>query len=161
MNRNKGLMTLGVIQDDYQKWILEKKQSEETAGSILGNVSQLQYRPKISIVMPVFNVDPKWLALAIESVENQFYENWELCIIDDCSTNEKTLKFLYSIQNEKIKISFLDNNQGISAASNKAFSAASGEYIALMDHDDEITNDALLEVVKAINEKAPDLILFR
>ena len=158
MNRNKGLMTLGVIQDDYQKWILEKKQSEETGGSILGNVSQLQYRPKISIVMPVFNVDPKWLALAIESVENQVYENWELCIIDDCSTNEETLNFLCSIQNEKIKISFLDKNQGISAASNKAFSAASGEYIALMDHDDEITNDALLEVVKAINEKAPDLI---
>lgn len=158
MNRNKGLMTLGVIQDDYQKWILEKKQSEETGGSILGNVSQLQYRPKISIVMPVFNVDPKWLALAIESVENQVYENWELCIIDDCSTNEETLNFLCSIQNEKIKISFLDKNQGISAASNKAFSAASGEYIALMDHDDEITKDALLEVVKAINEKGPDLI---
>ena len=158
MNRNKGLMTLGVIQDDYQKWILEKKQSEETGGSILGNVSQLQYRPKISIVMPVFNVDPKWLALAIESVENQVYENWELCIIDDCSTNEETLNFLCSIQNEKIKISFLDKNQGISSASNKAFSAASGEYIALMDHDDEITKDALLEVVKAINEKGPDLI---
>ena len=158
MNRNKGLMTLGVIQDDYQKWILEKKQSEETAGSILDNVSQLQYRPKISIVMPVFNVDPKWLALAIESVENQVYENWELCIIDDCSTNEETLNFLCSIQNEKIKISFLDKNQGISSASNKAFSAASGEYIALMDHDDEITKDALLEVVKAINEKGPDLI---
>ena len=158
VRRNKSVLTFGVVQDDYQKWIQEKKLSEEKANRVLKDTSELKYRPKISIIMPVFDVDPRWLALAIESIENQVYENWELCIVDDCSTKQETVDLLRSIHNDKIKVSFLDKNQGISAASNKAFHMASGEYIGLMDHDDEITREALLEVAKAINEKAPDLI---
>ncbi len=108
--------------------------------------------------MPVYNVNVKWLDLAIKSVKNQWYENWELCIVDDASTKKEIKEFLQKIDNPKIKIKFLEKNRGISGASNEALKLTGGEYIALMDHDDELTPDALYEVVKAINEKDAEFI---
>ncbi len=118
----------------------------------------LKYQPLISIVMPVYNVDVKWLRLAIQSIKSQWYTNWELCIADDKSTDKSLLKYLSSLKHNKIKITYLKENQNISKASNEALSLASGEYIALMDNDDEITPNALYEMVKAINEKKADFI---
>lgn len=118
----------------------------------------LLIEPQISIIMSVFNVKSKWLKLAIQSVESQWYNHWELCIVDDCSSNLDTLDYLKSIEHPKIKIHHLPKNSGISAASNKALSMATGDYIALMDHDDELTPDALWEVVKAINEQGAEFI---
>ncbi|MCT7593184.1 glycosyltransferase family 2 protein [Aliarcobacter butzleri] len=115
-------------------------------------------KPLISIIMPVYNVDPKWLDLAIKSIEKQWYENWELCIADDKSTKQETINYLKNINNPKIKIKFLDQNLNISGASNAALELACGEYLALMDNDDEITPDALYEVVKAINETGAEFI---
>jgi GT2 family glycosyltransferase len=115
-------------------------------------------QPLVSIIISVFDVDSKWLRLAVQSVENQWYENWELCIVDDKSSNVQTLKYLKSIQNPKIKVCYSSDNQGISAASNMTLSMAKGDYIALMDHDDELTPDALCEVVKAINNQPADFI---
>lgn len=109
-------------------------------------------KPLISIIMPVYNVDPQWLKLAIQSIKNQWYTHWELCICDDKSTNQETIQYLKNINDSKIKIKFLEKNLNISGASNEALGLASGEYIALMDNDDEITPNALFEVVKAINE---------
>ncbi len=120
--------------------------------NIMEEVKNFIIKPKISIIMPVYNVDPKWLELAIKSVENQWYDNWEICIVDDCSTNKKTLNYLRNIKNEKIKIKYLDKNSNISVASNEALTLCTGEYVGLMDNDDEITVDALYEVVKKINE---------
>jgi len=122
------------------------------------HLRNFRLRPLISIIMPVFNVDPKWLMLAIQSIENQWYDNWELCIADDHSSNHETIEFLRSIENPKIKISYLLRNKGISTTSNQALRAASGEYIALIDHDDELTPDALYEVVKAINDYGAEFI---
>jgi len=115
-------------------------------------------QPLISIIMPVYNVDPKWLRLAIDSIEKQWYQNWELCIADDKSTNEETITYLKSLKNPKIKVHFLEKNLNISGASNAALSLATGEYIALMDNDDEITPDALYEMVKVMNEKEVEFI---
>ena len=115
-------------------------------------------KPLISVVMPVYNVAPEWLELAVSSLEKQWYTNWELCIADDKSTNEETVNYLKSLNNPKIKTIFLDKNVNISGASNAALSLAKGEYIALMDNDDELTPDALYEVVKAINEKDAEFI---
>ncbi|MDD5040090.1 MAG: glycosyltransferase family 2 protein [Patescibacteria group bacterium] len=108
--------------------------------------------------MPVFNIDLKWLNKAINSVKNQSYANWELCIADDCSTNEKTVRFLKNIQDQRIRIVFLKKNAGIAAASNEALKLASGEYVTFLDHDDELTPDALYEVAKKINETGAELI---
>lgn len=122
--------------------------------AIQEELTQFTEQPLISIIMPVYNVAPKWLALAIESIESQWYTNWELCMVDDKSTDEETLTYLRNIDNPKIKVKFLEENLNISGASNAALELTNGEYIALMDNDDELTPDALYEVVKAINHGA-------
>ena len=121
-------------------------------------IAKLLSKPQVSIIMSVFDVDPIWLDLAIKSVEEQWYTHWELCIVDDNSSNTQTHEYLKSIRHPKITVKHLPKNQGISAASNKALSMATGDYIALMDHDDELTPDALFEVVKAINETGAEFI---
>ena len=126
--------------------------------NIQSEINNFIKKPLISIVMPVYNVDVKWLDLAIESLKNQWYNNWELCICDDASTKIDTLTFLKSLNDSKIKIKFLDKNVNISGASNEALKLATGEYIALMDNDDELTVDALYEVVKTINETGSEFI---
>ncbi|MEA1880458.1 MAG: rhamnan synthesis F family protein, partial [Campylobacterota bacterium] len=100
----------------------------------------------------------KWLALALESIENQWYSNWELCLADDKSTNQATLDYLRSLKNPQIKVTFLEQNGNISMASNAALSLTTGDYVVLMDNDDEITPDALYEVVKSINETGAEFI---
>ncbi|OYZ49668.1 MAG: hypothetical protein B7Y13_03600, partial [Sulfurovum sp. 24-42-9] len=67
--------------------------------AIYNNIGNFTHKPLISIIMPVYNVDPKWLDLAIRSIEAQWYENWELCIADDKSTNPKTINYLKNIKN--------------------------------------------------------------
>ncbi len=134
----------------YNNPILTKEIEEE--------IKDFNNSPLISVVMPVYNVDAKWLKLAIESLEQQWYSNWELCIADDASTNKETVDFLKSLDKENIKIIFLDKNVNISAASNSAISLSNGEYIALLDNDDELTPNALYEVVKAINKERAEFI---
>jgi len=121
-------------------------------------LASLLIHPKISIIMSVFNVDPKWLKLAIQSVENQWYSHWELCIVDDHSSNPETLNYMESLKNPRITVHRLAENRGISVASNTALAMATGDYVALMDHDDELTPDALYEVVKAINKHGAEFI---
>jgi len=130
----------------------------ELTNAVENKLSALTIMPLISIVMPVYNVDPKWLRLAIESIENQWYDNWELCIVDDKSPNMDTVDYLKNLTNPKIKVTFLEKNLNISGATNAALEMATGEYIALMDNDDEITPDALYEIVKVINEKDAEFI---
>jgi GT2 family glycosyltransferase/2-polyprenyl-3-methyl-5-hydroxy-6-metoxy-1,4-benzoquinol methylase len=130
----------------------------QSADDIMAIINGFKQKPLISIVMPVYNVDPKWLKLAIDSVEGQWYKNWELCIADDCSTNQATVSFLKGLDHKKIKIKFLDKNLHISGASNEALKLVKGEYVCLMDHDDELNQDAFYEVVKAINETGAEFI---
>lgn len=134
----------------YNAPVLEKAITDE--------INNFKIKPLMSIVMPVYNVEPKWLDKAIKSVELQWYENWELCIADDKSTNQQTLDCLKSIKNPKIKVKFLEKNQGIASASNEAATLADGEYVVLMDNDDEITPDALYEIVKAVNKNGAEFI---
>lgn len=115
-------------------------------------------QPLISIITPVYNVEPHWLEAAIKSVQQQHYPRWELCIADDGSTRLETLNLLRQIDDQRIKIKLLDANQGIARASNAALALATGDYVAFLDHDDELTPDALYHVVKAIHAYDPDLI---
>jgi len=130
----------------------------ELTDAIREEMRHFEKQPLISLIMPVYNVDPKWLKKALGSIEAQWYENWELCIADDKSTNKATIEYLETISNPKIKITRLEENLNISGASNTALQSAKGEYIVLMDNDDEITPDALYEVVKCINETGADFI---
>jgi O-antigen biosynthesis protein len=110
--------------------------------------------PKISIITPVFNVLPKHLDACIESVIAQHYQNWELCLYDDCSTNEETVGCLerWAGKDSRIKVQFGKINRQISFASNEAIKLTTGEFIGLLDSDDELMATALLEVVKTINK---------
>ncbi len=122
------------------------------------DIARWSRQPLISIIMPVYNVEPRWLEAAIRSVTQQIYPNWELCMADDGSTRSETRATLRQIDYPRCKVKFLDRNQGIASASNAALALATGDYLAFLDHDDELTVDALYHVVKAINEYDPDLI---
>jgi GT2 family glycosyltransferase len=132
--------------------------TEEDRTRVSSELLLLEKKPLISLVMPVYNVDPSWLETAIESVKTQLYENWELCIVDDASSSEETVAYLKNIRHPRIRIHYLDNNRNISGATNEAIRFATGEYLAFMDNDDELTPDALFQVVKAINDSDAELI---
>ncbi len=144
--------------EQYQIFLKQNRLTESDIAKIKLDSRSFSYRPLISIIIPVFNTDPKYLNKCIWSVINQYYECWELCIHDDCSQNPSTIKCLqkWKRADTRIKISFGNENMHISEASNKAIKAAEGEFVALLDHDDEITPDALYRIVKALN-KNPDL----
>lgn len=113
---------------------------------------------KFSIVMPVYNVDLDLLDQAIESVAIQTYDNWELCIADDCSTDPKIKDYLESRKSNRIKVTFLEKNSGISGASNEAAKLAQGDYLCLMDNDDLLKPNALAELYMRLAISDSDII---
>jgi len=127
------------IKTDYDRWIEENRLSEKRIEEIENEIHGFQYKPKISVIMPVYNVNQIWLEKTIDSVINQIYENWELCITDDGSTKEHIRETLdrYTKKEKRIKAKYLEDNKGISAASNVALRMATGEYVSLLDNDDE------------------------
>ncbi|MCB5197372.1 glycosyltransferase family 2 protein [Deefgea salmonis] len=120
-------------------------------------LAELKNQPLISIVMPVYNPNPTWLVQAIESVRAQIYPNWQLCIADDASPDPAIRPLLarFAQLDSRIKLVFRSQNGHISAASNSALALASGEWVALLDHDDLLPAHALFWVVDAINQQ-PD-----
>jgi GT2 family glycosyltransferase len=135
----------------YQIWINENEPSRRELEA--QRKQNLSYKPKISIIVPTYNTPRKFLVEMIESVMNQSYAHWELCIADGGSTEKDTLQVLHSfLETEKrFKIIFIEKNRGIAGNSNVAIARASGDYIAFLDHDDTLAPFALFELVKAIN----------
>ncbi|HCH0718191.1 TPA: glycosyltransferase family 2 protein [Vibrio parahaemolyticus] len=115
--------------------------------------SKLASKPLISVVMPTYNTDPKLLQECIDSVLEQGYQHWELCIADDASTNTATKELLesYVQRDNRIKVTYRETNGHICRATNDALELTSGEWIALLDHDDLLAPHALLTIAKAIN----------
>jgi GT2 family glycosyltransferase len=120
----------------------------------------LAYRPLISIVTPVYNTPEVWLRAAIVSVRSQVYTEWQLCLANDASPEPHVQRVLeeYAAKDERIRVVQLAKNSGISGASNAALALAEGEFVGLLDHDDELLPNSLLEVVKRLNAE-PDLDL--
>lgn len=114
--------------------------------------AELEYNPLISVIVPVYNVEKSQLIECIESVCNQTYDNWELCLVDDCSTMESVRDTLKKYENrERIKIVYRKENGHISRATNSGIEIATGEFIALLDCDDLLAPNALLEMAKMLN----------
>lgn len=153
-NKIQSVVTVGELTSNY----ISHEISEEQSSQMKLEIEEFKNKPLISIVIPVYNVAPKWLDMAIESVKKQVYPFWEISIVDDCSTNMETVSYLDNIKDSRIHILRLGENSGISNASNRAVSASGGKYIALLDNDDEIAANALYEVVKAINEHDADIL---
>lgn len=141
--------------NDYSKWIAEfDTLSPETREEMRQQSTRFAAEPLISVIMRVYNPNPIWLKEAIESVVNQFYSNWELCIADDLSTDAAIRPILesYAAGDARIKAVFRGENNHISAASNAPFEIAVGTWIAFLDHDDVLSEHALFWVVDAINK---------
>ena len=104
--------------------------------------------------MPVYNTDLKELEEAIQSVINQSYHHWELCIADDASPRAGIREKLesFAFKDARIKLTFRDTNGGISEACNSAAQLATGDYIGFLDHDDTLSPNALAHVCEAVNE---------
>ncbi|GAA3525370.1 glycosyltransferase [Zobellella aerophila] len=139
--------------NDYAKWVRRFDTIDDNMRDrIRTAVSRIQNPPVISVVMPTYNAKPQWLTDAIESIQKQLYPHWELCIADDASTDPTIRPLLESFANDdnRIKIVFREKNGHISAASNSALELATGNWVALMDHDDLLPEHALYHVAEAI-----------
>ena len=142
----------------YEKWVeVYDQHPPEVLRAQRERAAKFISRPVISVLMPVYNTPERWLRRAIESVREQSYPHWELCLADDASTQTHVRPLLedYARQDSRIKVTFREKNGHISAASNSALETATGEFVALLDHDDELTPNALFEVA-ALLEAKPD-----
>jgi glycosyltransferase involved in cell wall biosynthesis len=138
---------------DYSRWV--NNYDTLTPKIIKGmqqRMAEWEYRPFISIVMPTYNTPEPWLRLALESVLQQIYSNWELCIVDDASTQPQVRQLLeeYTQRDQRIKVKFRTENGHISVASNTALEMVNGEFVAFLDHDDKLARTALFWVAKDI-----------
>jgi len=120
--------------------------------AIAARIQALRSRPRISVLMPVYNTPKKWLRRAIDSVREQLYPDWELCIADDASTAPHVRRMLERAaeSDPRIKLAFRETNGHISAASNSALQLATGDFVALLDHDDELSPHALYMLAEEI-----------
>jgi GT2 family glycosyltransferase len=142
--------------NQYKQWVEEYDTlTDSDRNSIRARIEELEYRPLISVVMPVYNVDEMWLRSAIESVRGQLYPNWELCIADDCSSRPHVRRVIkeYAEQEPRIKAVFRRQNGHISAACNSALELATGEFVAFLDNDDELSEHALYMVAEELNAR--------
>ena len=108
--------------------------------------------PLISVILPVYNVDEVYLRACVESVLTQTYPKWELCIADDASPKPHVKRVLaeYARADARVKVSYRPTNGNIAAASNSALALATGDYVAMLDHDDTYAEHALFAVAEAI-----------
>lgn len=132
------------IASDYNIWLRQKNMNFIDI--------KFDYNPLISIIIPVYNAKAEDLETCIESALNQTYNNFEICISDDNSTNDETINVLKKYENnEKIKIFYRKENGMISKNMNSAIKIASGEFIGFLDNDDILDKNALYYVVKELN----------
>jgi len=111
----------------------------------------------ISIVVPAYETKPEYLKILVESILAQTYSHWEL-IIADAGTTQTVYDTLQKYQDNRIVYVKLPKNAGISENTNEAIKVAQGDYIGLLDHDDDLTPDALFEVMKCLEENR-DLVM--
>ena len=122
-----------------------------------------EHRPLVSFVTPVYNPSPEVLRATLDSVLAQTYDHWELCVVDASQSAPDVRQLLeaYMERDNRIRLRPLDHNLGISGNSNVAIGMASGEYIAILDHDDVLAPHMLFEVVSRIRENhLADVIYF-
>jgi len=147
----------------YRKWVAEFDTWNETrAKKAADRLGTLPQRPTISVILPVYNPPVAFLVRAIESVRRQIYPDWELCIADDASTDPTIRPLLEELarSDQRIHVVIRDRNGHISRASNSALDLATGEFVALLDHDDELAPDALLEVALEVSRHPDAAIIF-
>ena len=146
IKRGNSTSNLFINQSEYIKWFNENNKTIE--------YKKLEYKPLFSFIVPTYNVSKKYLSECLDSLLNQSYDNFEICIADDHSSLEETIDTLkeYEKRDSRIKVKYREKNGMISKASNSAISMAKGEFIVLVDNDDTIEKDALYYLALALNE---------
>lgn len=133
----------------YKKWIDKNEPNKEDLAKQKN--TKFDINPKISIVVPVYNTPENFFAELVQSLQNQTYSNWELCLADG---SPEPIKYMqeYPKKDSRIKYKIIGENKGISGNTNEALTLATGDYIGLLDHDDLLPSFSLFEIVKVINE---------
>ena len=152
LKRGNGTSNLFINQNEYIKWFNNQPKVKH---------EELKYKPLFSFIMPTYNVSRNYLTECLDSLLNQTYDNFEICIADDHSTLDETIDTLkeYEKKDKRIKVTYRTENGMISKASNSAIKLAKGEFIVLVDNDDVLELDALYYLAKALNDnKDLDLI---
>ena len=146
IKRGNSTSNLFINQSEYIKWFNENNKIIE--------YKKLKYKPLFSFIVPTYNVSKKYLSECLDSLLNQSYDNFEICIADDHSSLEETIDTLkeYEKKDSRVKVKYREKNGMISKASNSAISMAQGEFIVLVDNDDTIEKDALYYLALALNE---------
>lgn len=131
---------------DYNDWLKTHEKFSE--------YKKQKYEPLISILIPVYNIGREYLSDCLNSILDQTYQNFEVCLVDDHSSKEETREVLeeYSKKDKRIRVKYRKENGHISKATNDALKMAKGEFVALMDDDDVLPPEALYENVKVLNE---------
>ena len=139
---------------EYQGWFEKRRASPEHLARMRKEVLTFASQPLVSILTPVFDTPVLWLREAVESVLAQVYENWELLLIDDGSTDADLLRALPAVaaRDPRIRLVRLESHQGISAALNRGLDLANGEWVTFLDHDDLLEPNALFQNVKRLQE---------
>lgn len=147
--------------DRYAAWISEHEPDAAALEAQRRAAPQLPARPKISLVLPLYNTPARFLDEMLVSVSGQTYDNWELCVVDGGSDQAETLATLqeWVSREPKIRLRRLERNLGISENTNRALEAATGDFIAFIDHDDLLAPFALYELARAIGD-FPDADIF-
>ncbi len=136
------------LEKGYQNWMIKSRPAESEKE--LQRAHPFHYAPCISVVVPVYRTQEKYLREMIESVLSQTYQNLELCIADGSGEEDSARAVIesYRGQDSRIRYEKLSRNLGISGNTNAALSLATGEYLALLDHDDVLEEHARFEIVK-------------
>ena len=148
--------------DSYEAWLEVNHWNARRERVLRERLSELTRPPLLSVIMPVYNPPIEFLNKAIQSVVDQVYGNWELCIADDASTDPAVTSTLkrWADQDTRIRVTIREQNGNISLASNSAAELAGGEHLVFLDQDDELTPDALGEVALYLAEKPATDILY-
>lgn len=142
---------------DYLDYVKNNKLSIRTIEK--QRSAKFNYMPKISIVVPMYNTKFSYFVELIDSINNQTYQNFEVCLADSSKIPDVQIqKYIQELNSNKIVYKNISQNLGISENTNVAISFSTGDYVAFCDHDDVISIDALYEVVKAINSSDADFI---
>ena len=136
----------------YDEWLIAHDGPTQHA-KINSFLEAQAWKPRISVVMPTYNSNIDFLIGAVASVRQQSYSNWELCIADDGSQDEKVLSFLKNLSKEdKIDVVFRSENGHIAIATNSALELATGDFVTFLDHDDKLHPHALAAIVAYLNK---------
>lgn len=142
---------------EYRLWLSKNRLfTKEGLQHLHDETKRFKLKPLISVIMPVYNPDPFEFQKAVESLLWQAYPHWQLCIADDRSSNRDYLKILGRIRDRRIKVCVNPAHAGIAGSSQHALEMADGDFVALMDQDDELYPDALFSFVQALQTQTID-----